>query len=618
MHTLLKHIVISSTLLALPFMLGACGSDSGDGPSPEPQQTGIGFSPTVTSAVSRAGITYNEEDINTLNNSGFGVFCYYSGSNNYASATAPDARDVVMNNVKVSRPVGSVENWQYSPKRFWPSTGNKLTFFAYAPYMGDASVNTGAVPDGTYSQGNKMELTSYIDNNNVYYPAVKYTATKNLGDQNDLLWGTDSRGVPNANADVKDHANGYVYFQMCHALARLQLYITSTENYSANPVGNPPAGWRYYTSETRLFVKNVTIANQYGQGTLVLNNTKAFTPRWVNKTGKDGTNGSWLTFDLTGNLKHVIDGTLTDDHLKDYWDYHAGVTKDTTGLLTNNAGVLIIPKLTEDVKGNMPHSSFTVVSQRVTKWTNTQTKEVKIVWGDEITRTATLKDGQDLLGGHSYRVNLNILAKYLDLTLKVQPWTLEETVLDDTNKPVTITVPADKKITWLQTEGYDIDDRDELARALNYASFLVSDFPKGLETIPATENIVIFICAFDPFENTEYAGQTRMRFKLRSVDDEEKFHTLSGKPYPFDGLTIMIYNGAQDWEKNPPKSELEERIRVYLEDMRKTDPKEMTSDIAKTVFFRIGSQKVPWWKVSREKSRNSILPSNWRKIWKKT
>lgn len=127
-----------------------------------------------------------------------------------------------------------------------------------------------------------------------------------------------------------------------------------------------------------------------------------------------------------------------------------------------------------------------------------------------------------------------------------------------------------------------IRNGDELARALNYASFLVSDFPKGLETIPATENIVIFICAFDPFENTEYAGQTRMRFKLRSVDDEEKFHTLSGKPYPFDGLTIMIYNGAQDWEKNPPKSELEERIRVYLEDMRKTDPKEMTSDIAKT------------------------------------
>ena len=468
MHTLLKHIVISSTLLALPFMLGACGSDSGDGPSPEPQQTGIGFSPTVTNAVSRAGILYDEKDINTLNKSGFGVFCYYSGSNNYASATAPDARDVVMNNVKVSRPVGSVENWQYSPKRFWPSTGNKLTFFAYAPYMGDASVNTGAVPDGTYSQGNKMELTSYIDNNNVYYPAIKYTATNNLGDQNDLLWGTDSRGVPNANADVKDHANGYVYFQMCHALARLQFYITSTEDYSSSAVGSPPSSWRYSSSETRLLVKRVTIDNQYGEGTLVLNNTEAFTPRWVNKTGVGGTYGQWLSFNLTNNLQQAINGTVTDEHLKEDWNSHTGVTVDPKDLLTNNAGVLVIPKMFKDVTDKMPHTSITVVSQRVTRWTNNQTRETSINRGEEISRTATLKDGQDLLGGHAYRINLNILAKYLDLTLQVQPWTLDETVFTDVNKPVTITVPSDRKITWLQTEDYGIDDRDSLAKGLVY------------------------------------------------------------------------------------------------------------------------------------------------------
>jgi len=475
MHTMLRHILTRAALplpLLLLLLLSACGgSDSGDSPAPEPQSMAIGFSPKVAEAVTRAGILYDGNNITTLNQSGFGVFCYYSGTSNYASTTAPKAEDVVMNNVKVARPDNSSDNWQYSPKRFWPSTGNKLSFFAYAPYMGDASVKTGEVPSATYSSdgsnGNKMELTSYTGDG-VYYPAITYYASNTVGEQNDLLWGTDARGVPNANADVNDHANGYVYFQMCHALARLQLYITSTENYSANPVGNPPSGWRYYTSETRLFVKSVTIANQYGQGTLVLNNTEAFIPRWVNKTGTGGTDGQWLSFDLTGNLKHVIDGTLTDDHLKADWDNHAGVTKDTTGLLTNNAGVLVIPKLREDLSDKMPHTSFTVVSQRVTLWTNYATGATVLRRGNKITRTATLKDGQDLLGGHSYRVNLNILAKYLDLTLKVQPWTLEETVLDDTNKPVTITVPADKKITWLQTEGYDIDDRDELDKGLVY------------------------------------------------------------------------------------------------------------------------------------------------------
>ena len=48
-----------------------------------------------------------------------------------------------------------------------------------------------------------------------------------------------------------------------------------------------------------------------------------------------------------------------------------------------------------------------------------------------------------------------------------------------------------------------------------------------------------------------------MKYTLKSDDDEMKFHTLSGMPYPFDGLTIIIYNGAQDWKKNPPKSEEE-------------------------------------------------------------
>ena len=127
-----------------------------------------------------------------------------------------------------------------------------------------------------------------------------------------------------------------------------------------------------------------------------------------------------------------------------------------------------------------------------------------------------------------------------------------------------------------------VKKEDEAARALNYSGGLITDFPKGLKKIPETKSTVIFICNFDPFENTPYSGKTRMRYTIRSDDDEMKFHTLSGMPYPFDGLTIIIYNGAQDWKKNPPKSEEEAKIKVYLEDMKNTDPGKMTSDIART------------------------------------
>ena len=127
-----------------------------------------------------------------------------------------------------------------------------------------------------------------------------------------------------------------------------------------------------------------------------------------------------------------------------------------------------------------------------------------------------------------------------------------------------------------------VKKEDEAARALNYSGGLITDFPKGLKKIPETKSTVIFICNFDPFENTPYSGMTRMRYTLLSDDDEMRFHTLSGMPYPFDGLTIIIYNGAQDWKKNPPKSEEEAKIKVYLEDMKNTDPGKMTSDIART------------------------------------
>lgn len=474
MHILSRHILTRFPLLMLLLTLGACSSDNGDGPQPESRQTAIAFAPKVGDEATRAGITYAGNDINTLNKSGFGVFCYYSGASNYSSATAPAAESVVMNNVKVSRPDGSTANWQYAPERFWPSEGNKLSFFAYAPYMGEATVKTGEVPTGTYSadgsNGNKMELTSYAYGG-VYYPAINYYATAKLDDQNDLLWGTDDRGAPFANADIAKYPNGYIYFQMCHALARLQLYITSTEDYSSNAVGTVPDGWQYekYGYETRLLVKSVTIGNQYGQGTLVLNNTEAFNPQWVNKKG---VNGTWLSFDLTGNLSNVINGNGDDATLVDDWNSsRKGVTNDTTNLLTNNRGILVIPKVRADLGSgdtDMKHTTVTVVSQRVTLWTNYTTGATVLRRGNEVKRTATLADGQDIIGGHSYRINLNIQAKYLDLKVQVQPWTLEETVYDDSNKP--ITVPDNGKLTWLQTENYDIDDRDSLSKGKVYVN----------------------------------------------------------------------------------------------------------------------------------------------------
>ena len=136
-------------------------------------------------------------------------------------------------------------------------------------------------------------------------------------------------------------------------------------------------------------------------------------------------------------------------------------------------------------------------------------------------------------------------------------------------------------------------NKDELARALYYLGGFLVDYNKGIENIPCTRCIVVFICNFDPFKGTKYEGVTRMRYTLKSENDTDRFHTVGGEPYPFEGVNILIYNGAKDWDREKPRSDEEEALRVYLEDMQKADPRDMKSSIAaKAVSEYKGDPKI--------------------------
>ncbi|MGN1189291.1 MAG: hypothetical protein ACI4SL_02725 [Candidatus Ornithospirochaeta sp.] len=142
-------------------------------------------------------------------------------------------------------------------------------------------------------------------------------------------------------------------------------------------------------------------------------------------------------------------------------------------------------------------------------------------------------------------------------------------------------------------------NKDELARALYYLGGLLVDYRKGLETIPNTRCIVVFICDFDPFEGTEDEGKTRMRYILRSEDDSAKFDTVGGRPYPFEGVTVLLYNGAKNWNEDEPRSDEEEAVRIYLSDMKKADPKYMESPIASKAVDEYKGDPVIMDKVKR-------------------
>ena len=63
-----------------------------------------------------------------------GIFAYYTGSNDLTISEKPN----FMYNQEVKRSNAS-SPWTYSPVKYWPNNpGDKLTFFAYAPYVKEA------------------------------------------------------------------------------------------------------------------------------------------------------------------------------------------------------------------------------------------------------------------------------------------------------------------------------------------------------------------------------------------------------------------------------------------------------------------------------------------------
>ncbi len=154
---------------------------------------------SAQSTKTRAAIT-ELSDIAGEGKPGFGVFAYYTGTDNYNASIAPNF--MYNEHVTGRELTGGGYDWSYSPLKFWPNdistgvvdgggadgsatgtvaNGGKISFFAYAPYVqntpSDGTVS--GVTDGILS------FTSNVTNGN---PTVTYKVRS--ADFMDLLWGT--------------------------------------------------------------------------------------------------------------------------------------------------------------------------------------------------------------------------------------------------------------------------------------------------------------------------------------------------------------------------------------------------------------------------------------------
>jgi len=249
---------------------------------------------------------------------GFGVFAYHTaGSGADASYNNTTSLPNFMYNERVYWD-GSGGKWIYSPVKYWPNesaaagtvdgaTGNnasttsgrdKLTFFAYAPYValsgsaitgtGITAINKSTVEGGTAtpsSTGNKLPGD----------PLISYQVEPTIGTGVDLCWGVvpsttsyttvtgtndnPTTGLPNLNL-TKQEVNETVDFLFKHALTKVKFTIQAAVNQAG-------AGGTL-DSNTRIYVNSVSFTADTKlplTGNLNLNNTSANEPLWQNTAG---------------------------------------------------------------------------------------------------------------------------------------------------------------------------------------------------------------------------------------------------------------------------------------------------------------------------------------------
>lgn len=173
----------------------------------------ISFNTIIEKGVQTRGTTI---DIDHLKGVGFGVFAYYTGTDNLV-ATTHTAN--LMDNQKVISSSDDASAWTYSPVKYWPNNdGAKVSFLAYAPWVAGKTITDGK---------------------------IDFVVQNAITAQTDLLW--NSAATKNL---TKQAINGKVPFKFEHALARVGFTAKAAENYGATviKVKSISIGGKFYSS----------------------------------------------------------------------------------------------------------------------------------------------------------------------------------------------------------------------------------------------------------------------------------------------------------------------------------------------------------------------------------
>lgn len=153
--------------VAAALLLAGCSQNEITEMSPDAHPA-VGFS--VYSGVQTKGTEIKVEHLKP----GFGVFAYHTKADAWSTASSTAAPNF-MYNQKVESSDGT--NWTYTPVKYWPADGEKVTFFAYGPHSGISG--SGITVPAVGSITNAPKLTFAIESTGDATKMIDFVVAKN-------------------------------------------------------------------------------------------------------------------------------------------------------------------------------------------------------------------------------------------------------------------------------------------------------------------------------------------------------------------------------------------------------------------------------------------------------
>ncbi len=316
----MKKVFLFAALMA-GLVLASCSSDDLAVQQPQPQNEvgdgAVGFDVYTQKATSRAGWTGSVTTTalktitdGAMGKDGFGVFGYYTDNNEYEQRSVPN----FMYNQQVTW--NGTTAFTYEPVVYWPNEygdkaisddQDKLTFFAYAPYVkvipsSGKVANTATAPDDNTKYLESYGITGMTKNTTQGDPILKYIGSFDNKKSVDLCWGVADNGdgsawnitqtgnpqtnvipdgMPWINMERPAGVDQKVRFTFKHATAQMRVSIDADIDVDGR--GHTTD----VTKKTRIWVRQITFKGFTMKGSLNLNNDDPSTPKWLDYNGQN-------------------------------------------------------------------------------------------------------------------------------------------------------------------------------------------------------------------------------------------------------------------------------------------------------------------------------------------